>query len=102
LAKIEGQFQKIFKTRYCTDSQSLNQIAFGSVAILAKQFNVAGGVAPALCDGDNMIVFQIFPAAAFHALSAVSAPNFPADCGPNCVPAFVGIFWHFFGWHQHL
>jgi hypothetical protein len=68
----------------------LNQIAFGSVAILAKQFNVAGGVAAAFCYGDNVIVFQIFPAAAFLTFAFVSAPDFSANCGWNCVAAFAG------------
>jgi hypothetical protein len=57
----------------------LNQVAFCSVAILAKQFDVSGGIAAAFCDGDNVIVFQIYPATAFDTLAFISAPDFTAD-----------------------
>jgi len=72
---------------------SLDQIALGTVAGFAKQFDVAGGVAAAFCNGDNMIVFQIFAAATFDAFPFISAPDFAADSGWNCVAACLGIFW---------
>ena len=53
--------------------------------------SLAGGFAAAFCDGDDVIIFQIFPTAAILALAFVSTPNFPADCGWNCFAAFAGI-----------
>ena len=70
--------------------KSLNQVTFGTIAGFTRQFNVAGGVAAAFCDGNNVIVFQIFPAAAFLAFAFVSAPDFSANCGWNGVAAFAG------------
>jgi hypothetical protein len=79
----------------------LNQITLGSITGFTKQFNVAGGVAAAFYHGDNVIVFQIFSAAAFHTLAPISAPDFPANSGWNCVAACAGIF-RFIGCRQHL